>query len=130
MKITLAVYAAPYSSQASASAYQYAKAALELGHSLYRIFFYYDGVHNASALCIPPQDEIDIQQCWQNLTEKYQLDVVVCVSSALKRGILNKIEADRYDKPCHSMSEEMELSGLGQLVDAGIESDRLISFGA
>jgi tRNA 2-thiouridine synthesizing protein D len=52
MKFSLAIYSAPYSAQASDSAYRFAKALLAEGHSLYRIFFYQDGVHNAPS---PPK---------------------------------------------------------------------------
>jgi tRNA 2-thiouridine synthesizing protein D len=56
MIFSLAVYAPPYSSQASHTAYEFAKALLHKGHTLHRIFFYHDGVHNASSLGTPPQD--------------------------------------------------------------------------
>lgn len=130
MKITLAVFAAPYSSQASQSAYCYAKAALELGHEIYRIFFYQDGVHNASELAVIPGSELDLQKCWQELATSHEIDTVVCAASALKRGVLDQSEANRYNKSAVSMAEHFHISGIGQLIDANINSDRVIYFGA
>ena len=129
MKFSLAIYAPPYSSQASYSAFQFARSLLKQGHSLYRVFFYSDGIHNATTLAISPQDEFDLQVAWQLLAEKYQLDLVVCIAASLKRGVLNEEEAQRYNKPTHNLAKEFNLSGLGQLVEAASISDRLISFG-
>ncbi|MDT8400033.1 MAG: sulfurtransferase complex subunit TusD [Pseudomonadales bacterium] len=130
MKFSLVVYSAPYSTQASSTALHFAKAALAGGHDIYRIFFFQDGVLNATALAVPPQDEVDIPQAWQELTRQHGIDSVVCVASALKRGILDDDEANRYDKKHSSMASEFSLGGLGQLIDASLHSDRLLCFGA
>lgn len=129
MIFSLAVYSAPYSSQASYSAYQFAAALLNQGHQLHRVFFYQDGVHNATLLATPPQDEFNLQQAWQTLAKDHSLDLVVCIAAGLRRGILDSSEANRYGKPSHNLAEEFNLSGLGQLVEAAAVSDRLISFG-
>jgi tRNA 2-thiouridine synthesizing protein D len=129
MIFSLAVYSAPYSSQASYSAYQFAVSLLNQGHSLHRVFFYQDGVHNATNLAAPPQDEFNLQKAWQQLAKDHHLDLVVCIAAALRRGLLNEAEAKRYDKTSHNCAEEFTISGLGQLVEAATVSDRLISFG-
>ena len=130
MIFSLSIYAAPYTSQASDSAYRFALALLENGHTLHRVFFYQDGVHTASALSTPPQDEIHFTQNWQALAQQHKIDLVVCIAAALKRGLLNQQEASRYDKPVFNLAKGFEISGLGQLVDAAVMSDRLITFGA
>jgi tRNA 2-thiouridine synthesizing protein D len=129
MIFSLAVYSAPYSSQASYSAYRFAVALLSQGHHLHRIFFYQDGVHNATNLAAPPQDEFNLQQSWQALAKNHNLDLIVCIAAGLRRGILDSDEANRYDKPSHNIAEEFTISGLGQLIEAAVMSDRLISFG-
>lgn len=131
MKFTIIVHAAPYSHQAATSAWQFCNALLASGHSIYRLFFYHDGVHNLGALAVPPQDEIDLPVRWRELIEKHQIDAIACVSSALKRGLLDSREAERHEKAgAVSLSDAATLSGLGQLVDACLASDRVVSFGA
>ncbi len=130
MIFSLAIYAAPYSSQASDSAYRFAAALLENGHTLYRVFFYHDAVHTASSLATPPQDETFFTQNWQTLAQQHNIDLVVCIAAALKRGLLNQQEAVRYEKPAANLAEGFEISGLGQLVDAAVMSDRLVTFGS
>ena len=130
MIFSLAVYAAPYSSQASDSAYRFASALLDNGHTLYRIFFYHDAVHNGSNLTTPQQDEPNFPQNWQSLNRDHQVDLVVCIAAALKRGVLNAQETKRYDKTAFNLAPGFSLGGLGQLVDAAVISDRLITFGS
>lgn len=130
MIFSLLVYGAPHSHQAAESAYRFAVSALNQGHGIHRIFFYGDGVHNGSALASPPQDECDLPARWQALAEQHELDLVVCIAAAVRRGVLDANEAQRYEKPGHNLRAGFELSGLGQLAEAAIHSDRLITFGA
>jgi len=127
MKYCLAIYGAPYSSQA---AFSFAEAAIARGHEIYRLFFYLDGVHNATSLATPPQDENDIPARWRELIQSHNIDAVVCIAAGLRRGVLDEVEQQRYEKTGHNLSEGFTLSGLGQLIDAGTHSDRLITFGA
>jgi len=130
VKFTIVIYSAPYSSQAATSAWQFCSTLLAEGHSIYRLFFYHDGVHNNSQLSVAAQDEINLPLQWEKLIQHHQIDAVSCVSSALKRGVLDAREAQRHEKICHNLSDTADLSGLGQLIDACIASDRVMSFGA
>ena len=118
MKFNLLVSEGPYTHQASDTAYQFAKAAIENGHEIQRVFFYHDGVYNATRLTEPPQDDRHIVNRWSALKEQHGTDLVVCVAAALRRGIKDEVLAPGF-----------RISGLGQLVDAGIKADRLVTFG-
>jgi tRNA 2-thiouridine synthesizing protein D len=130
MNFSLVIHAAPYSSQASYSAYRFAQALLQQGHSLHRVFFYRDAVHTATHLAALPKDEFDLYTAWQTLAQKNQLDLVVCIAAALRRGITNQEEANRYDLPAANLAKEFSISGLGQLIEAAAMSDRVVSFGS
>lgn len=119
----------PPSSQASLSAYQFASALLDQNHSLYRVFFYHDGAYHGSAITCVGQDEFDLSKAWDTLQQVHSFDLAVCIAAGLKRGIIDTREAARYEKNQHNLSQTMELSGLGQLADAMVRSERLISFG-
>lgn len=129
MKFSIVVYAAPASSQAASSAFQFTRSLLSEGHEIYRLFFFSDGVHNANKLSVYGQDEVNLPAEWDKLINNYELDSVVCVSSAIKRGILNTEEAHRYELDGTTLFESSEIAGLGQLVDAALQSDRLVQFG-
>ena len=129
MKLSVVVNEGPYTHQASDSAFQFTKAALEKGHEIYRVFFYNDGVNNGTRLTVPPQDERNIQRNWTELAEANELDLVVCVAAAQRRGLLDASEAKRHGKDADNIAPGFRISGLGQLIDAGIVSDRLVVFG-
>ena len=119
----------PYTHQASDTAYQFAKAALDAGHEIFRVFFYHDGVNNGTRLTTPPQDDRNIVIRWSELAKAHDLDLVVCVAAAQRRGIVDADEARRNGKDADNIAEGFRISGLGQLIEAGIKSDRLVEFG-
>lgn len=129
MKFSIVVYAAPYSSQAAATAFNFTQSLLDQGHDVYRLFFFGDGVHNANRLSVVAQDECNLQQQWDKLITAHKIDSVVCVSSAVNRGILDEQESKRQDLDAVSAYASSELAGLGQLIDATINSDRIVNFG-
>jgi tRNA 2-thiouridine synthesizing protein D len=119
----------PYQHQSADSAYQFTKAALDKGHEITRVFFYHDGVNNGTRFGVPPQDDRNITQLWSELSKKHGLDLVVCVAAAQRRGILDADEARRHGKSGDNIADGFRISGLGQLIEAGIQSDRLVVFG-
>ena len=129
MKFGIQVNEGPYTHEASDTAYQFTKAALEKGHEIYRVFFYHDGVNNGTRLATPPQDERNVINRWSELGEKHNLDMVVCVAAAQRRGIADADEAKRNGKDADNIAPGFRISGLGQLIDAGINADRLVVFG-
>jgi tRNA 2-thiouridine synthesizing protein D len=129
MKFSILINEGPYTHQASDTAYQFAKAVLAKGHEIFRIFFYNDGVNNATRLTTPPQDDRNIVNRWSKLAEEHKLDMVVCVAAAQRRGIVDEGEAKRNGKDATNLAAGFRISGLGQLVEAGIQSDRLVTFG-
>lgn len=128
MIFSVHVLAPPYSRQANATALHFCRAVLGNGHTLKRVFFSGDGVLSASHLPVPPQDEADLYQGWRALADQ-GVELVVCISACLRRGLLTEGEAARYGRPAHNLAPPFILAGLGQLVDAALESDRLVTFG-
>ncbi len=129
MKFAILVNEGPYTHQASDSAYQFAKAVLAKGHELFRVFFYHDGVNNASRLTVPPQDDRHIVNRWSALAQEHGVDLVVCIAAAQRRGMLDENEMKRHGKDANNIAPGFRISGLGQLVEAGIQADRLVTFG-
>ena len=129
MKLSILVNEGPYQHQSADSAIQFTKAAVEKGHEIYRVFFYHDGVNNGTRFAVPPQDDRNITEQWTKLAEEHGLDLVVCIAAAQRRGILDENEAKRQGKDGDNIAPGFRISGLGQLIEAGIQSDRLVIFG-
>lgn len=128
MKFALALFAPPHA-PSSRRALRFAEAALAGGHQIVRLFFYQDAVQVASGLTVAAQDELDVPAAWREFVSDNQLDAVVCIAAALRRGVLDASEAQRYARAAANVAAPWALSGLGQLHEAAQEADRLICFG-
>ena len=129
MKFGIMVNEGPYTHQASDSAYYFTKAALDKGHEIFRVFFYHDGVQNGTDFTTPPQDDRNVVKRWSELSEEHGLDLVLCVAAAQRRGLVDEEEQKRHGKAGNNVAPGFRISGLGQLIEAGIQADRLVVFG-
>lgn len=118
MKFTVLVQEGPYNHEASDSAYNFITAAMAKGHEIQGVFFYNDGVLNPTSLMDPPTDDRHIAKRWSELGAK-GVDIVICIAAAKRRGIVPE-----------NIVPNTRISGLGQLVDMTINSDRVITFGS
>jgi tRNA 2-thiouridine synthesizing protein D len=117
MKFGILVQEGPYNHQASDSAFNFIEAALAKGHEITGVFFYNDGVINATKLMDIPADDRHISKRWSELGAK-GIQMIVCVAAAKRRGINADVLIDNA-----------RIDGLGQLSELCIDSDRLITFG-
>lgn len=129
MKFSIQVSEGPYNHESSVTAINFVKAAVEAGHEIFRVFFYHDGVNNGTNFATPPQDDMNIQKTWSELAAAHDIDLVVCVAAAQRRGIVDEGEMTRNKKDGMNIMDGFRISGLGQLIEAGIEADRLVVFG-
>ena len=129
MKFAIQINEGPYQHQASDTAYHFVKAALEAGHEIFRVFFYHDGVNNGTNLTSPPQDDRNIVNRWSELASANELDLVICVAAAQRRGIVDQGEMERNGKDAKNIADGFRISGLGQLIEAAVQSERLVIFG-
>ncbi|MCL4321377.1 MAG: sulfurtransferase complex subunit TusD [Deltaproteobacteria bacterium] len=116
MKFGILIKDGPYMHQAMDTAYNFIVAAMEMGHEITGVFFYNDGVYNRSNALEPPIDERNIMKLLTDIELK-GVRLIVCVAAGKRRGIVNK-----------TVCEVNEISGLGQLLDLCIASDRMITF--
>jgi tRNA 2-thiouridine synthesizing protein D len=129
MIYSLLVLSSPCSGQTSATAAKFAVSVLARGHSIHRVFFLDDGVFAGASSLVLPQDESSTVERWVELHDRHSIDLVLCVSSALKRGLVDSAEAKRYELESATAHPAFEISGMGQLVDTCNACDRLITFG-
>jgi tRNA 2-thiouridine synthesizing protein D len=116
MKFGVLIKDGPYTHQAMDSAYNFILAALESGHEIQGVFFYNEGVCNTCGTMEPPRDERNIKNLLLGLNEK-GIRLIVCVAAGKRRGLVSQ-----------TVSCAGEISGLGQLLELCIESDRMITF--
>lgn len=127
-KFSILVTGNPASEQSASRAYQFCKAALTAGHQIQGVFFYLDGVLAANQLISPASDEVNLTKLWAELAEQHQFALEVCVSAALRRGVVNDDEAKQLGLTTGNVSAPYQLSGLGQLAELSANCDRLVQF--
>lgn len=128
MRIAILVTAPAYGSQGSASAYLFAQAAIESGHQIQGIFFYQQGVSNANQLALPASDEDNLVQGWATLATKHHFSLDVCISAALRRGVIDQGSAQEHQLSAYNLDAPFAMTGLGQLAELASQADRLVQF--
>lgn len=129
MIYTLLVMSSPASGHGARTAAAFAHAVISRGHSINRVFFLDEGTATGSAVAVFPQDEADRLQPWLELADQHGVELVLCISSALKRGMLDETGAKRHERAAATAHPAFVISGLGQLIDATNSADRLVTFG-
>lgn len=129
MKFAIQINASPYASNAGLNAYRFIEAALALNHEIVRVFFYHDGIYHGLKYATPPDDEFNHTAHWSALAARHDIDLVLCISAAQKRGLLCRDEAERQGKQDDDLAAGFRIGGLGQLVEATLHADRFLVFG-
>ncbi|MFI3247483.1 MAG: sulfurtransferase complex subunit TusD [Ferrimonas sp.] len=129
-KFVVFVNGAAYGSQHAHSALQFCTAVIAGGHQLTQVFFYQEGVHNASALLSPAADEPSLILGWQQLAQQ-GVALVCCASAALRRGVVDDAAAAELavPHPQGNLTAPFRLGGLGEYVTAANDADRVVQFG-
>ena len=109
MRFALVVLAAPDSGLCHLRAQSFARALRTADITLTRVFFYGEGVRAASA-----ENDDSIDQ-WSGIAVRQGCELVLCSASAENHGILTP-------------PAPFTLMGLGALMEAGHDCDRVISF--
>jgi tRNA 2-thiouridine synthesizing protein D len=126
---SLLVNSSPVSGHCSRTALEFALCLISRGHTLKRVFFLDAGTVTSSSKSIFPQDESDPFEAWETLAAKQEVELILCISSALRHGMLDATEAGRHERGLSTIRPGFTVSGLGQLVDACANSDRIVTFG-
>jgi tRNA 2-thiouridine synthesizing protein D len=129
MKYAVQLNASPYASSAGIEAYHFIRALLQADHQVLRVFFYKEGIYHAFAYATPPEDEYQFNRRWSELAQQYQIDLVVCISAAQRRGLLCSVEARRQGKQDDDLASGFRIGGLGLWVEATMQADRCLVFG-
>lgn len=140
MKFSLIIYSSPTDQGTYQTPLRFAQTLLEQGHELYRVFFYGDGVLTCADGTLEShsaQRNFSTGTQWAAMAHKHDLDLVVCVTAALERGVViedqqNHSTSGKQQPPSkpeiRGILDGFQLSGLGQLVDTIANSDRTITF--
>lgn len=108
---------------------EFARACIRQGHSIVRVFFYGEAVYLGLKTQVMPQGELCLGEQWQQFLMEHQIDAVVCIAAAVRRGVLDATEAARLGFSASLLRQGFSLSGLGQWMVANSEADHAVTFG-
>ncbi len=128
LNYVLVVNGPNYGAQLAFTAYRFAEAVLARGHKIRQVFFYQEGVTNASALALPANDEFDLVTAWEALAKDNNIQLQTCVAASLRRGVISQNEANNHQLPAKNMAYGFEQAGLGALAEAMLTADRFVQF--
>ncbi|MEM1190716.1 MAG: DsrE family protein [Pseudomonadota bacterium] len=121
MRFTLLVLGAPDLGGANGHALGFSRALLDAGHELGCVFFQDSGVLTALAGCEAAQAEHDLRSGWQRLGLEKHASLYACSASALRYGLGDGSSSQR-------LLDGFQVRGLGELVEAQLASDRVLTF--
>ena len=130
MRLALLIQGAPQTTDAAATALHFAQAATAAGHRIHRAFFHQDGVHIANRFVTLPADEVDLASEWLEFARRHEVELTVCVAAAARRGVVDAAEAARAGLTGATLRDGFQVAGLGQMIEAMLETDRTVTFGA
>ena len=128
MDINVLVTGALYSSQSGYSALQFCRASIEAGHLITQVFFYQDGVTQATKLSKPLDDEFDLAEGWARFGKEHAVPLFLCLSAGERRGVMAQEQADEYQLDASNVLPGFNVAGLGVLHEASLDSDRTVTF--
>ena len=114
MKFVLHILVSPYSSMAQ-TAVRFVRAAIQQQHQITGVFFSSDAVQLAHPLAESLPEDYPAAHIWTELAAQNQFPLWLCVTAGVRRGIIEPREG-------------FSIAGLGQLITATVEGDRLLTF--
>ncbi len=125
---TLLVTQSPFQTDAHLQAMDFARAVYRSGHCLDRVFFYQDAVLCANTRIQAPQGQAGIADAWAQCAGEYGFPLQLCIANAIRRGMVNEQENERYQLDGATVVAPFELCGLGEMAEAVSQSDRVVQF--
>lgn len=125
-KLAVMVTSAPHSNL-TATALDYIQTAVSAGVEVIGVFFYQDGVLNASKHLTLPSDEFQAFPLWQKLHKENQLPLYLCISAAQKRGLSDEIN-ESNGQNTSNINDIFTVAGLGELVTLTCDADKMVQF--
>lgn len=114
MRINLLVQGPPLGARAR-NALGFASAVLAAGHEIERVFFYKEAVAIGNRFATAESGD---RAAWLALAADGGFELAICIAAAARRGVVEG----------QSLATGFEIVGLGQLVSAMEDGERLVSF--
>ena len=121
MKKLAVIITTPPHSNLTTTALDFVHCSAENNTKIVGVFFYQDGVLNASKNIALPSDEFQTTNKWCELAQQKQIPLHLCATAAEKRGLIGQ-----GDDENQLINEHFIISGLGELVELTNQAERVV----
>jgi tRNA 2-thiouridine synthesizing protein D len=126
LSYTIILTQSPALSESHLTAQRLISELISNGDKIDRVFFYQDAAFIGLNSQVPGQGLEASYKGWIDLQCEQSFPLQICIANALRRGVVDKTEAERY-QCLETLHEGFQLSGLGEVADACQSSDRIIT---
>lgn len=127
-KYSILITSAPHEGQEAQKALAFANQLLADGHDIENIFFYGSGVLHANGFMLETGDEFFPYKHFVDLAQAHTIPLLVCVTAAVKRGVVSELEAKDNGLSGSNLREPFQQVGLGAFFTALHDCDKLVQF--
>lgn len=125
---SILVTSSPYEGQHAQRAVSFIDSAIAQGHTVNNVFFYGQGVHHANGFMVEVGDEFYPLAAWQALKNDHNVTLLLCITAAVKRGVIGAQEAASAGVLGANVAEGFEQAGLGEFFTALHDCDKVVQF--
>ena len=118
----------PFHGDSAMRALAFIEGAIANGDTINNIFFYGDGVYHTNNLMLQTSDSHFAHGDWKQLATNHDIQLLVCITAAVKRGIVSQQEAHENGIGFANLHAPFEQAGLGEFFTALHECKRLVQF--
>ncbi|CAL4043909.1 Sulfurtransferase TusD [Buchnera aphidicola (Anoecia corni)] len=126
---TVMVTSSIYSSQNSISSFIFSRTVLNLGHSIYSVFFYGDGIFNGVTTSnMKNVHYINIEEEWKKIHDLHNVKLYLCINSLIQRGVVTKNADLGKEKNKKNISKAFSIVGFSRFLKSVKKSNRFMQF--
>ncbi len=125
---SILITSSPFDGDAALRALGFIQGVIDNGDVVNNVFFYSEGVHHTNSLMLNTGDELFVLDDWKALADAHNIKLLVCITAAVKRGIVSELEAKENGIAYANLSAPFEQAGLGEFFSALHACNRLVQF--
>ena len=125
---SILITSSPFQGDTALRALAFVQGAIDNGDVINHVFFYSDGVYHTNSLMLNTGDELFALESWRALATAHNVKLLVCITAAVKRGIVSELEAKENGIAHANLAAPFEQAGLGEFFTALHECNRLVEF--
>ncbi|WP_421134597.1 sulfurtransferase complex subunit TusD [Alteromonas sp. A079] len=125
---SILVTSPPYYGDAALRMASFIDGVLDNGDTVDNVFFYGEGVHHCNQFAVQTGDEFYSYEYWTQLSSSHNTALLVCVTAAIKRGVVSVDEAKDNGVDGANLVAPFQQAGLGEFFTALHACNRLVQF--